>query len=202
MSKIKICGLFRPEDISYVNQAKPDYIGFILNFPKSRRNLTKSQAISLKRDLNSDILSVGVFVNARLDMIQEYVNEKIIDIVQLHGSEDEKYLYDLRKLLPTTEIWKAFQIRSAVDISNAEKSTANAIVLDNGYGTGTSFDWTLISSFEKPMILAGGLTPENIPEAIHLFHPWAIDISSGVEQDGIKDYEKIVAAVSATKARY
>lgn len=201
MTKIKICGLFRQEDISYVNQAKPDFIGFILNFPKSHRNLSKEQALSFKQQLDPSILSVGVFVNAEPKFIETCITEQIIDIVQLHGEENEEYLFNLRTLLPNTEIWKAFCIRNKADISYAKNSSADRILLDNGYGTGTSFDWSLISTFEKPMILAGGLIPENISEAIHCYHPWAIDISSGVETNHVKDYSKIVAAISATKER-
>jgi phosphoribosylanthranilate isomerase len=201
MTKIKICGLFRQEDISYVNQTKPDFIGFILNFPKSHRNLSKEQALSFKQQLDPSILSVGVFVNAKPEFIKTFVSEHIIDIVQLHGEENEEYLFNLRTLLPNTEIWKAFRIQNKTDISHAKNSSADRILLDNGYGTGTSFNWSLISAFKKPMILAGGLTPENIPEAIHCYHPWAIDISSGVETGHIKDYNKIVAAISAAKER-
>lgn len=199
MTKIKICGLFREVDIDYANTAMPDFIGFVIGFSKSRRSIRKEQARILKSKLNPKIQAVGVFVNAELEFIQEVCNEKIIDIVQLHGNEDEKYISTLREMVAPTEIWKAFSIRSSTDVELANLSSADRIVLDNGYGTGQRFDWSLITSLERPTILAGGLTPQNIQIAIERLHPWAIDLSSGVEMDGVKSKEKMIAAVIASK---
>lgn len=201
MTKIKICGLYRAIDIVYANLAMPDFIGFIIDYPKSHRSITKEQALDFKKMLNPKIKVVGVFVDEKVEVIQEICEEKIIDIVQLHGNENEEYIEKLRMCIPNIEIWKAFQVHSLEDVVHAEKSSANRVLFDSGYGTGELFDWSIISSFTKPIILAGGLTPALIPKAVSLLHPWAVDISSGVESEGRKDKEKISAAVTATKKR-
>jgi phosphoribosylanthranilate isomerase len=119
-----------------------------------------------------------------------------VDIVQLHGQEDETYIARLRQLTQAP-IWKAFKIRSQADLDAAAASSADEILLDNGYGTGQTFDWSLTGGLTRPFLLAGGLTPENIPQAIAQMAPKLIDISSGVETDGAKDRDKILAAVQA-----
>lgn len=192
-TKIKICGLFRECDIDYVNLAKPDYIGFIIGFPKSHRNITPDQVATLKARLVGEIKSVGVFVNAPLEDILEV--EPYLDIIQLHGGEDNAYISTLREKLPEKEVWKAFKVKSNDDLTLAQNCTADRIVLDNGYGTGECFDWSLLGEFNKAYILAGGITPENIRQAIDSFHPEVIDISSGVETNKLKDLDKITQIV-------
>lgn len=202
MSKIKICGLFRDCDIDYVNEAKPDYIGFILNFPKSHRNISPERALELRSRLAEDIRPVGVFVNQPAEVVCEAAKRARLSVIQLHGQEDNNYIADLRKRISsTTPIWKAFGIRTASDLAAAQSSTADEILLDNGYGTGEVFDWSVISDFDRPFILAGGLTSGNIHEAIELFNPRVLDISSGVETDKVKDREKIFAAVRAVRGQ-
>lgn len=198
MTKIKICGLSRKEDIDFVNEAKPDYIGFILHFPKSLRNVSEEQASLLKASLSPDIQTVGVFVDQPLEIVERASQTIGLDVIQLHGEEDESYICDLRERtgLP---IWKAFRIRSAEDLQKAERSIADEILLDSGYGSGEVFDWNQAASFKRPIILAGGLTPENIPEAISALAPKVVDVSSGVEKDGKKDRNKIMAAVRAAR---
>ncbi len=197
--KIKICGLFREEDIDFVNEAKPDYIGFILNFPKSHRNLTPEKAYELRKRLLPDIKAVGVFVDGSLELVEETAKLVGLDVIQLHGSEDEDYI-SLVKERTGLPVWKAFKIKTYEDLAGAEKSRADEVILDSGYGTGASFDWSMLSGFSRPFILAGGLTPENIPKAISLFELKLVDISSGVESDKIKDREKIIAAVCAARS--
>ena len=198
MTKIKICGLSREEDIDYVNEAEPDYIDFILHFPKSRRNISIEKAAELKRRLSPGIKAVGVFVDPPPEVVIEASEAIGLDVIQLHGHEDDAYISALRNrtALP---IWKAFRIRSADDLAAAEKSPADEILLDNGYGTGEAFDWSLAAGFIRPFMLAGGLTPENIAEAIHALRPKLADISTGVETDGQKDRGKIIAAVNAVR---
>ena len=198
MTQIKICGLTREADIDYVNEAKPDYIGFVLNFPKSRRNLTPERAAALKSRLSPDIKAVGVFVDRPEDEVVRAVETVGLDVIQLHGHENDAYIATLRErtTLPT---WKASKIQTANDLAAAEKSAADEILLDNGYGTGEAFDWSLAAGIERPFLLAGGLTPENIPQAIRTLHPKLVDISSGVETDGRKDRNKILAAVRAAR---
>lgn len=199
MSKIKICGLYRPEDIAYVNAVGPDYCGFIINFPKSHRNVTPEKVRALRAQVRNGIVPVGVFVDQDLQDVAALLNDHTISIAQLHGNEDDAYIAALRSMAPECTIWKAFKVRSAEDLAAARLSTADMVLLDNGYGTGKCFDWQLVGEIQRPFILAGGLTPENIPAAIRQLHPWGIDISSGVETDKIKDEKKMMAAVAAAR---
>lgn len=193
MTKIKICGLFRPEDIEYVNEALPDYIGFV--FAKSRRQVTMEQAEKLRNDLNQVIESVGVFVNAPLDHVVSLLKNKIITMAQLHGNEDEAYIEQL-KAQTLCPIIKVIRVESAEDIINAQKIPVDYLLLDHGAGgTGEAFDWKLIGRSSKPFFLAGGIHVDNVGEAIQSVRPYAIDLSSGVETDGVKDREKILEIV-------
>ncbi len=300
-AKIKICGLRRSQDIDFVNEARPDFIGFV--FAKSRRQVTADEAKRLKTRLDDGILAVGVFVNAPPEEIADIVQRGIIDIVQLHGQEDNAYIARLRALLAEqaadeasdgifeggtpekmnegsgipvgedipgkvfegeagiafsegapektaqgapgaafengasakasdntagalnldtrTPIIQAFRVESTKDVLWAQKSDADFLLLDNGTGgTGQTFDWSMIrdavrvegDSSEnaaadavmfpemcRPFFLAGGLGPNNIGEALRTVRPFAVDMSSGVETDGFKDREKILAAVRAVR---
>ena len=199
MTKIKICGLRRSEDIAYVNEAKPDFAGFIIDVPKSRRNVPREKVWELTALLSPEILPVGVFVNAPMETILSLVTDGRLKAVQLHGQESQSYLEELKKQVAVPLI-RAFSIRSPEDLTEAEKSPADFVLLDNGAGgTGETIDWSLLSSFNRPFFLAGGLRLENIAEAVSRFHPYALDLSSGVETDGYKDKEKIIAAVAAVR---
>ena len=198
-TKIKICGLKRQEDITYVNEAKPDYCGFIIEFPKSSRNVTGDQIRTLTANLHPDIIPVGVFVNASPERVEELLLDGTIQIAQLHGQEDEDYI---RRIQRNTrhQVIKAFSVKTTQDIELALQSPADYILLDQGSGgTGKTFDWSLIPEITRPFFLAGGLRLENITEAVSRFHPYALDLSSGVETDGYKDKEKIIAAVAAVR---
>lgn len=199
-TKIKICGLFRPEDALAVNKAMPDYAGFVF-YDKSRRAVTWQQAQILRKAIDLAIKTVGVFVNESHERIAALYQAGIIQVIQLHAEESEDEIAALRALLPTAELWKAFLVRSKQELAAAEQSTADRILLDNGFGAGASFDWSLLGGFSRSYILAGGLTPQTIPEAIDRFHPFALDVSTGVETDGLKDPYKILAAVAAARER-
>ena len=196
MTEIKICGLFREQDIRFVNEAVPDYAGFILHFPKSRRNLEIPEAKHLVSLLKPGIRPVCVFVDQPQETVIRAAEEVRPQILQLHGNEDNRYIEYLREQTGL-KIWKAFRIRTDADLSAALECSADAVLLDSGYGTGQVFDWSYAAGFPRPFILAGGLTPENIPAAVSRLHPAAVDISSGVEQDRLKDRTKIIAAVRA-----
>ena len=198
MTKIKICGLFRPCDAEYINEAMPDYAGFVF-FEKSHRNVTMQQATQLRKSIHPSIPAVGVFVNAPQEQIVSLCREGVIQIVQLHGAESEEYIGRLKALIPSVSVWQAFRVRTSEDLAASQKSSADLILLDNGYGTGETFDWSLISGMTRPFLLAGGLTPQNIPQAIARFAPYAVDISSGVETEKQKDRDKILAAVAAVR---
>ena len=200
MSKIKICGLSRPEDVAFVNEAKPDYAGFVIQVPKSIRNVSVQTLYRLRKQLKEEIPAVGVFVNAPLDLVVNLCRDKILSYVQLHGQENGEYIKRLKEQTEVPVI-QAFSISSREDVQKAAASQADYPLLDHGRGgTGESFDWSLISHMERPYFLAGGLTSKNVGEAIETLHPFAVDMSSSVETDGKKDYEKIMAAVAAVRS--
>lgn len=194
-TRIKICGLRRQEDILAVNRARPDFCGFIVEFPKSFRSISAQEVRELTKGLTEGILPVGVFVNAPLELPVRLLEEGSIAMVQLHGQEDETYLQALRSYTEKPVI-QAFSIRSEADIERALVSTADYILLDQGSGgTGKTFDWSLIPSVSRPFFLAGGLGLENLQTAIRQVHPWAVDLSSGLETEKKKDANKIQKAV-------
>ncbi len=197
-TKIKICGLSATADACLVNAALPDYAGFVF-YEKSRRNVSPELARRLREALRPSIITVGVFVDSPPDFILRLCREQIIDIVQLHGGQDEAFIAGLRKRLPGVPIWAAFRISAEGDVRAAAKSSADMVLLDGGAGSGLAFDWSFAGGLERPFILAGGLTPESIPEAVARLHPYAVDISSGVESCGRKDGRKIIAAVAAAR---
>ena len=197
--KLKICDLSRPEDIAYVNEAGADYAGFIIDYPKSRRCLMPDEVVPLTELLSPDTDPVGVFVDERISVIHRLYLQHAFNIVQLHGHEDNAYILSLRQIMPYLEIWKAFKIRTKSDIKACMASDADMVILDNGYGTGKNFDWSLVKNMKRPFILAGGLTPGNIENAAQLLNPWGLDISSGVETDGYKDRKKILAAAECVR---
>lgn len=199
MTKIKICGLCRPCDVEYVNLAKPDWCGFIINFPKSHRSVTLDQVRELRKDLDSAITPVGVFVDQPVEAVAALLNDGTISVAQLHGHEDHAYIAALRDAAPGCQVWKAFKVRTVSDLEAANTSPADVVILDNGYGSGESFDWSLADGVTRPYLLAGGLTPENIPDAIKQLSPYGLDISSGVETDKRKDPAKIQMAVAAAR---
>jgi phosphoribosylanthranilate isomerase len=197
MTKIKFCGLRREEDIEAVNELRPDYIGFVFA-EKSKRFVTRERAAELKRLLSPGIPAVGVFVDAPVDTAAGLLNDGIIDMAQLHGHEDEAYITVLRKQTDR-QIIRAFRVRSREDIPHAEASQADLILLDAGAGDGKTFEWDLAESVRRPYFLAGGLTAENAEAAINRLHPFALDVSSGIETNGVKDKEKMRAFLRAVR---
>ena len=187
MTKIKLCGISRPFDIKIINELKPDYIGFVFA-PKSKRYITPEKASELKTMLNHEIKSVGVFVDEIPEKIAEM--KDIIDVIQLHGREDENYIKHLRTLTDKIII-KAFKIKDENDIRIAEDNIADYVLLDSGEGSGRTFNWKLIKNISRPYFLAGGLNTENISSAMKELKPFAVDVSSGIETDGIKDELKM-----------
>ena len=197
MTKIKLCGLSRPEDIQTANELKPDYIGFVFA-PQSRRYVAPRQAAQLEEQLDPEIPVVGVFVNESMETISALRECGIIDAAQLHGSEDEDYITALRELTDMPII-KAFRIDGPDDIAAAEGSSADHVLLDSGCGTGTAFDWSLLQTIKRPYFLAGGLNLDNVQGAVEALHPYAVDVSSGIETDGVKDPEKMRKFVDAVR---
>ncbi len=189
LAKIKICGLRRECDAEYANRLKPDYIGYVF-WQKSRRYVTGEQAAMLTAGLDKEITPVGVFVDEEPQRAAQLADDGIIKVIQLHGHEDEAYLRQIRAMTDATVI-KAFKIRNVEDIKRAKAFPSDFILLDNGCGTGQTFDWQLISEIDRPFFLAGGINTDNVAQAINTLRPYAVDISSGVETDGYKDFGKM-----------
>ena len=197
MAKIKICGLKRLNDIEIVNKYKPDYIGFV--FAESPRKVSYELASEMKENLDSSILSVGVYVDANIEEILEAYELGIIDIVQLHGSESEEYIKKLKqKSNYQLKIINAIEMGSEKNLLEYDNSLADYLLLDSGKGSGKTFDWRLIKKdLKKEFFLAGGLNYENISQAIKEFNPYAVDLSSSLETNGYKDEMKIKKVMEA-----
>ena len=198
MTKIKLCGLTRPEDIAAANALKPEYIGFVFA-PKSRRAVSREKAAELRAQLSPEIQTVGVFVNEAPETVARLLNEDLLDIAQLHGQEDAAYIARLRSLTPKP-LWQAFRVEDAASLAAAARSTADIVLLDSGAGgTGTAFNWKLLQGFPRPYILAGGLNADNAADAVSRLHPDVVDVSSGIETAGRKDLAKMAAFVAAVR---
>ncbi|HEX2925534.1 MAG TPA: phosphoribosylanthranilate isomerase [Ruminiclostridium sp.] len=200
--KIKICGLTRPQDIEYVNEALPDYIGFV--FAKSRRQVTPQSADELRHRLDYRIKAVGVFVNENINQIASLCRNGIIDLVQLHGDENVEYISALRKEIKIPVI-KAVRVRDSESLKASCSIHCDYLLLDtfsgNEYGgTGKAFDWKLISGMGKPFFLAGGISLDNAENAIKTVRPFCLDTSSSVETDNVKDRDKIINLVNLVRS--
>ena len=200
--KGKLCGLRRMEDIRYVNEFKPDYVGFV--FAQSRRQVTPVQAAALRKALDASIQAVGVFVNEAPETVAQIARDVSLNAVQLHGDEDAAYIARLRALLPTgTSLWKAVRVQKESDLQRAQSYGADLVLFDafskDAYGgTGKTADWSLFGrvSPSRPFFLAGGLHAGNLQEAVRRVHPDGVDLSGGIETDGVKDREKIKQILS------
>ncbi|MER1953555.1 MAG: phosphoribosylanthranilate isomerase [Aerococcus urinaeequi] len=191
MVKVKICGLRRPEDIEAANAAKPDYVGFIF-VPETKRYVNPDLAASFRRDLAADIQTVGVFVNAPIEEIVAICQAGTIDLVQLHGEEDQAYIEHLKGQV-NQDIIKSVAVGDelVVDPNQADYLLFDSLSPSRG-GSGKIFDWQMVSAYqEKPFFLAGGLGVENIEEALKVVRPYAVDASSSLETDGVKDSVKM-----------
>ncbi len=197
MTKIKLCGMTRLCDVDAVNELRPEYVGFVFA-PGSKRRVTPDQAAELKARLIDGVTSVGVFVNESIENVCRLVDDGVIDVVQLHGSEDEAYISRLRERFHGVVI-QAFKIRSEEDVLKANRSSADFILLDSGAGTGKAFDRDLISSVNRDFFLAGGLSAQDVQSAIRRWRPYAVDVSSAIETDGVKDRDKMTAFVEAVR---
>ena len=194
-TKIKICGLRRKEDIVYVNAARPDYCGFILNVPQSRRNMDPEGLKGLLEELDPGIVPVGVFVNEDTNTILRIVRESGLKMIQLHGQEGEEMVRTIRETAGVPVI-KAVSVKNREDVERAAGFPADYLLFDCGTGgTGRSFDWSCLEEAKQPYFLAGGIGIHNMKEAVERFHPFAVDLSSSVETDGVKDEKKIADAV-------
>lgn len=198
-TKIKICGLKRPEDIAYVNEYKPDYIGFVF-FPPSSRYVSLEKAILLREKLDSKIIPVGVFLDNPIDEVLEVAKSGAVDMIQLHGKTAPELVNIIKEeKLTDLPVMEAISVTKEADIEYAMTSKADFILLDNGPGgTGETFNWELLNKVERPYFLAGGLNADNVCDALKL-HPYGVDTSSGVETEKIKDADKIRKFIAAVR---
>lgn len=199
-ARIKLCGLSRPCDIEVVNELCPDYIGFVFA-EKSRRYVPPEQAAELKSLLRPEILAVGVFVDEEIERIADLLGAGVIDLAQLHGGEDEAYIGRLRERTDSPLI-KAFRVDKEGDIEKARASTADYVLLDSGSGgTGKAFDRKLLARMDRPYFLAGGLDAATVGEAVERWRPYGVDVSSGIETEGVKDAEKMRAFMKCARRK-
>lgn len=199
MMQVKICGLSRLVDIDIVNEERPNYCGFIINYPKSKRSLSPEDLSPLLARLGSHISPVGVFVDQPLDLVAGILNRTKIAVAQLHGKEDNEYISRLR-LKTSKPIWQAFEVTGIEDIDRAVNSQADLVLLDAGKGAGLAFDWTLLEGFPRPFALAGGLRLDKLERALRTGAS-LLDVSSGVESGGKKDPEKVKSFVNLVRSR-
>lgn len=197
MTLVKICGLRRACDIEAANELRPDYVGFVFA-NGSKRYVSPEEAKALRSMLDPGISAVGVFVDADPSFIEDILDSGTIDMIQLHGNEDGGYIDRLRSS-SSAPIVKAFRIGDGMDVDEIMSCPADHIMLDSGAGTGNVFDWNMIENMNRPYFLAGGLSADNVEEAIERLHPFAVDVSSGIETDGFKDKTKMAAFVAAVR---
>ena len=224
--KVKMCGISNVETIPAIIDAKPDYMGLV--FAPSKRQVTVEQAKTLVEELhkqyavryNSEaeqtepvtildtassetIKTVGVFVNETVENLLKIAEEVKLDVIQLHGDEDESFIQILKEQ-SNVEVWKAVQVRSAADAEKWIDSSADILLFDAYHkdergGTGEVFDWSSLDEFERPFMLAGGIDSANVARAIRTVRPYGIDISSGIETEGVKDNEKMKAFTNSVR---
>ncbi len=196
-AELKICGLSRLEDIIAVNRHGADYAGFVF-FKKSKRYVDPYKANELIELLRSDIIPVGVFMDEPIDDVVRIARISGVEMIQLHGHESEEYVAYVKRTLDRPVI-KAYKASEEGALEKAANSAADYVMIDSGAGSGEKFDWNILKGFKRDYFLAGGLDPESVGEAIRLLEPFAVDVSSGVETDGIKDEKKIADFINAVK---
>lgn len=196
-TELKICGLKRLEDIVAVNRHGADYAGFVF-FEKSKRYVDPYKANELISLLRTDIKPVGVFMDEPLDNVVRIARITGVEMVQLHGHESEEYVEYVKRTLDRPVI-KAYKASEEGALEKAANSAADYVMIDSGAGSGKKFDWSILKDFKRDYFLAGGLDPESVGEAIRMLEPFAVDVSSGVETDGIKDEKKIAEFIKAVR---
>jgi len=199
MIKVKICGICHQSEIGIMNELSPDYVGFVFA-PKSRHFIAPEFAGMLRSKLRKGIQTVGVFSNAELKTVAMCVEIAGLNMVQLHGNETGEYIAALREYIKCP-IMKVYKVAKAIDAEKASYSTADFAMLDGGSaGDGKTFDWSLIGKLHRKFFLSGGLTPENVTQALNISSsPFAVNVSSGVESNRIKDYKKVMKFIAAVR---
>lgn len=197
--KLKICGLKNETDIQAVNQAKIDMVGFVIDYPPSKRSIQKQEVKKLADKLDPSIMKVGVFVDAPLDTMLDLVQEGSIDAIQLHGQEQEDMIEQLKKQT-TVPIIQAFQVDPKLSFDTVNASKADLVLLDAGKGEGKTFDWDQLQEVKRKFALAGGIDAHNIQQAMR-YEPYMIDVSSGAEENGQKTAARIQELIQKMKGQ-
>lgn len=211
---VKLCGLRTAADVAAANAAQPDFVGFVVDVAGKHRSIPLAQAIGLASSLDPAIRPVGVFVDAPVETVNRFLTETPNAAVQLHGSEDAAYIASLRSAAglqaeacdpAQARIIQAFRIRAIGDTLQAAASAADLVLLDSGQGSGRTFDWRLLTGFPRAFLLAGGLGPDNLAQAMAKARNASgdcfkgVDMSSSLETNGAKDPKKMLAAVKAAR---
>ncbi len=198
--KVKLCGMRTERDVSEAVKAGADMIGMVLS-PGFRRSVPTGRAVRMSRLVPRGVVLVGVFVDSPAEEVEKVSKLLNLGMVQLHGSEDDEYVSRIRSSLGVPVV-KSFVVKSEDDLARAERSAADLVLLDGGMGSGEGFDRSLMRPLGRKVVLAGGLTPENVGEAVAAMRPYAVDVSSGIETDGAKDPDKMKAFVESAKAAF
>lgn len=212
---VKLCGLRTAADVAAANTAQPDFAGFVIDVAGKRRSISLARAIDLASSLDPTIRPVGVFVDAPVETVNRFLTGTPNAAVQLHGSEDACYIASLRSVAglqagqasdpAQARIIQAFRIRTIGDTLQAAASTADLVLLDSGQGSGRTFDWRLLTGFPRALLLAGGLGPDNLAQAMAKARNTTgggcvgVDMSSSLETNGAKDPKKMLDAVKAAR---
>jgi phosphoribosylanthranilate isomerase len=201
MTKVKICGLTREQDIEAVNLALPDYAGFV--FAASRRQIDAATAARFRALLDRRVQAVGVFVDQPIEFVGDLYRQGIIELVQLHGDENASYTKSLQEEYGCPLI-KAIHVGAELPPlpEYADYLLFDSYSPDSRGGHGEAFNWQLLSGFSdsgRPFFLAGGLNASNVAGAIDALKPFCVDVSSGVEKTGLKDKDRIIEFVNIVR---
>lgn len=200
--KIKLCGMMRECDIEYANRVMPDYVGFV--FADTRRYIDREKAATFKAKLNPGIKAVGVYVDDPPERVASDYQKGIIDIAQLHGNEDAEYIRRLKETAPGLELIKAVRVRNTGDVEKSQDIAADYLLYDayvKGVpgGSGERFNWELLKDVKRPFFLAGGINESNILAAAEATEAFGLDLSSGIETEGNKDFDKMLGVTLLTR---
>ena len=194
-TRVMLTGMFLERDIAAVNAAHPDLCGFTVNLSYSRRNVERDRLAALVRELDPAIPAVGLFFDQPLGMVAELA-DTVLDLVELGGSEDNSYISLMRNLVDVP-ICQRIRLDGPAAVERANQSAADIVLLKGSWYLLNRRDLALIRQVRRPFILSGGLTPNNLARTVQMTRPWGVDLDTGIEHNGFKSAEKIVAAVEA-----
>ncbi len=197
MTRVKLCGIMTAAEAAWINKLEPEIAGMVFA-PHHRRTVTREQAHLIRNTVSRSIPLAGVFADAPISEINEIADEGLIQFAQLQGHEDNTYIRDLRTETGLIIIQK-FRVQSDTEMLAAERSDADLVLLDGGFGEGKPFNWQKLRYFTRPFFLAGGLDPARVKNTVALYEPYGVDVSEGIETDGQKDFEKMQAFMRAVR---